>query len=118
VKESQIQHNRKNTPTPGCGKFSNQVKYKWFSHHGLHPLQTQVSIKENTPALGCERLSSHKTNHTSTPVDVVENSGSTIRVQSTATKQNAESGTGHRPSIHSAHRSGQTIKVSIHFQHK
>jgi hypothetical protein len=28
--------------------------------------------RENTPTLGCERHSSHKTNHTSAPVDVVE----------------------------------------------
>jgi hypothetical protein len=31
-----------------------------------------VSIKENTPALECERHSSHKTTHTIFPVDVVE----------------------------------------------
>jgi hypothetical protein len=30
-----------------------------------------LSIKVNTPTLGCERRS-HKTNHTSAPVDVVE----------------------------------------------
>jgi hypothetical protein len=41
--------------------------------------------------------SSHKTNHTSALVDVVENSGSTIMVYSTAAKHNAQSGTGQRP---------------------
>jgi hypothetical protein len=41
----------------------------------------------------------YKTNHTSDLVGVVEISGSTIRVYSTATKPIAESGTGHRSFI-------------------
>jgi hypothetical protein len=59
---------------------------KWSNHLGFRPLPTQVSVIENTSTLGCEGLSSHKTNHTSALIDVVENSGSTIRVYSTATK--------------------------------
>jgi hypothetical protein len=82
---------------------------KWSNHKGFHPLPIQVSVIKNTSTLGCERHISHKTNHTSALVDVVENSGSTIRVYSTVTKHSAVSGTGHRPSIHSAHRGGQSM---------
>jgi hypothetical protein len=72
-----------------------------------------TSHKENSPSLGCERHISYKTNHTSALGDVVENSGSTIRVYIHCKTTYAESGTGHRPSVHSAHRS-ETMKV---FQH-
>jgi hypothetical protein len=96
VKESQIQHNRKNTPTQGCEKFSDQVKYQLFNHHGLHPLQSNILPKMVQVT---DLSSNYKTNQTSDLVGVVEISGSTIRVNSTATKHIAESGTGHRPSI-------------------
>jgi hypothetical protein len=95
--------------TQGCEKFSDQVKYQWFNHHGLHPLQTHVSIKEKSHPHWDVKDTAYKTSHTSALEDVVENSGSNIRFNSTATKHIAECGTGHRPSIHSAHRSGQTI---------
>jgi hypothetical protein len=31
-----------------------QFTFKWFNHHGLHPLQSHVGHTENTPTLGCE----------------------------------------------------------------
>jgi hemerythrin len=69
-----------------------------------------------TSTLGCEGLSSHKTSHTSALVGVLENSDSTIGVYSTVTNI-CRKWISHRPSVHSAHRSGQTIQVNIHFQH-
>jgi hypothetical protein len=45
---------------------------KWSNHLGFHPLPSQVSVLENTSTLGCKRDISHKTNHTSALVDVVE----------------------------------------------
>jgi hypothetical protein len=51
----------------------------WWRRFLTNPLLTH-------PRQDCERNSSHRTNHTSALLDVVEHSGSLIRVYSTSTK--------------------------------